>query len=208
MNVKKIGFYTTVMPKEQLNVTNKTFSISMICSMVILFSIASKETSTRIINPKNSRENQLDFISLGHEKLFSFSCSSPKTRDWKKKFSFAPWSTRLKERILVLISKIRIPSNFPNELSYYFKKNKEIISHFLWKVSVQLQATNQILKNPRENCLNHDSRFRLEVWDWRELFSVSSWSLRLSARNSRLVSMCNVWIGDILILVLRLKKCF
>ena len=44
MNVKKIGFYTTVMPKEQLNVTNKTFNISMICSMVILFSIASKES--------------------------------------------------------------------------------------------------------------------------------------------------------------------
>ena len=57
------------------------------------------QSIARILDPWNSRENQLDFFSLDHEKWFSISRSRLETRDWKKKFSFSSRSTRLKERI-------------------------------------------------------------------------------------------------------------
>ena len=57
------------------------------------------QSIARILDPGNSRENQLDFFSLDHEKWFSISRSRLETRDWKKKFSFSSRSTRLKERI-------------------------------------------------------------------------------------------------------------
>ena len=53
------------------------------------------QSIARILNPGNSRENQLDFFSLDHEKWFSISRSRLETRDWKKE-------------ILVLVSKHEI----------------------------------------------------------------------------------------------------
>ena len=92
-------------------------------------------------------------------------------------FSFSSRNTRLKKEILVLVSKHEIErKNFSfssRKMRFSFKfLNKNIciilrkvkkLKAFFWKISVQAQATNQILVNSREKCLNFDSRSRLEV---------------------------------------------
>ena len=57
--------------------------------------VCSPHSIARILDPGNSRENQLDFFSLDHKKWFSISRSRLETWDWKKE-------------ILVLISKHEI----------------------------------------------------------------------------------------------------
>ena len=63
----------------------------LFCCFITLFGAGGTidQSIARILNPGNSRENQLDFFSLDHEKWFSISRSRPETRDWKKKFSFS-----------------------------------------------------------------------------------------------------------------------
>ena len=65
----------------------------------------------------------------------------------------------------VFVMKNEIPFKFPNGRSCIYLRNvKNIDSPPLWKISLQLQATNHILENSRENFINLD--FVL-VWDWR-----------------------------------------
>ena len=74
----------------------------MLCSRVISLSHASKESSTRIIDPGNSRENQFDFsrsairndflflvLLLKHDIEKRNSRSRHEARDWKKNVSFS-----------------------------------------------------------------------------------------------------------------------
>ena len=96
-------------------------------------------------------------------------------------FSFSSRNTRLKKEILVLVSKheierknfsfssrkTRFSFKFLNKSRCNILRKIKKLKVFFWKISVQAQATNQILVNSRENCLNLDSRSRLEVWDWR-----------------------------------------
>lgn len=91
------------------------------------------QSSTRILDPKNSRENQLDFVSLNHQTQFSISRSCLETREGNKEFP-------------VFVMKNEIPFKFPNGRSCIYLRNvKKIDSPLLWKISLQLQATNQIL---------------------------------------------------------------
>ena len=66
--------------------------------------LCSIQSSTRILDPGNSRENQPDFFSLDHEKLFSSSRFRLETRDWKKKFLFSSRSLKLNARNSRLVS--------------------------------------------------------------------------------------------------------
>ena len=135
----------------------------------ITLSVCSAQSSTRILEPGNSRENQLDLFSLDHLKWFSISrFLSRNTRlkrnsgsclevwDWEKKFSFSSRKTRV-----------------PFEL-YYFSKNLEIKSPFLWKI-LNISPSNKT-----------ESREFLQ-----ELSSSQSsfWSRKLKIMNLDLVSM-------------------
>ena len=70
----------------------------------ITLSVCSAQSSTRILEPGNSRENQLDLFSLDHLKWFSISrFLSRNTR--LKRNSGSCLNTRLREKVLVLVSK-------------------------------------------------------------------------------------------------------
>ena len=70
------------------------------------------------------------------------------------------------KKIPVLVSKNEIFIQISREKKTYdFKKFWENNSLFL-KIYVNKQAINVIPENSRENCLNLDSRSRLDVWDW------------------------------------------
>ena len=75
------------------------------------------QSIARILDPGNSRENQLEFFSLDHEKWLSISRS--RLEKQYKKFSFSSWSTRLKERISRL-EKWDFHSNFSIKVDVLF----------------------------------------------------------------------------------------
>ena len=103
----------------------------------------------------------------------------------KKIFPFSSRNTRLVKKIPVLVSEIEIFIQISREKrTYYFKKFWENNSLFL-KIYVNKQAINVIPENSRENCLNLDSRSRLDVRDWKKKFLFSSRSTRMRERNSR-----------------------
>ena len=62
-----------------------------------------------------------------------------------------------------LSRKMRFSFKFLNKSRCIILRKIKKLKVFFWKISVQAQATNQILVNSRENCLNLDSRSRLEV---------------------------------------------
>ena len=120
------------------------------------------------------------YLARPWEIIFYFSLSSRNTRLKKRnsRLEVQDW----KKEILVLVSKNEIFIQISREKkTYHFKKFWEINSRFL-KISINKQATNVIPKNSRENCLNLDSRSRLEARDWKKKFS--SRSTRLRERNS------------------------
>ena len=56
---------------------------------------------------------------------------------------------------------------FLNEKRFIiFRKVKKLLVLF-WKASVQLQAQNDILKKSCVNCVNRDSRSRLEIENYK-----------------------------------------
>ena len=76
---------------------------------------------------------------------------------------------------------------------------------FLW-ILARIVFISILVLISKSEIEDNKSRSRLDVWDWVTFFSVLSRSLRLSVINSHLdVRDC---IGEILILVLRMKKCF
>ena len=84
------------------------------------------QSSTRIPDPWNSRENQLDFFSLNHE----ISRSLLEKWDWKRKFSFSSHIMRLKERI----SRSRLEISQLKK-RYHFQKNEKINIHCIGNIS-------------------------------------------------------------------------
>ena len=129
---------------------------------------ALSQSIARILDPGNSRENQLDFFSLDHEKWFSISRSRLETRDLKKEILVLVSKHEIERKNFSFSSrKTRFSFKFLNKSRCNILRKIKKLKVFFWKISVQAQATNQILVNSRENCLNLDSHSRLEVWDWR-----------------------------------------
>ena len=133
---------------------------------------------------ENSRENQLDYISLGHEKWFSFSRYSLETRDWRKKFAMKheiewnsdfsrrerelfPWNFRMKvivlRKIMILLAlsfgKYQSGCMHPIRFS-------RILVRIIW-----ITILNFVLKYEIEGNV---SQSHLEAWDWLPEILVSS----------------------------------
>ena len=110
---------------------------------------------------ENSRslENQLDFFSQDHEKLFSISQSRLETLDWRRTFLFSSRSTRLQgQNSCFRLKKWNFHLNFPikeNEstiLKERFYENSPIkIAHFdktMWVVVQTNGIPNPLAASP------------------------------------------------------------
>ena len=105
----------------------------------------SDQISTRILDAKNSLENQLDFVLLDHKTRFSISRSRLETRNGNKEFPFFPME----------------------EVVFIYEILRKLTAFFFGKYQSSCKKTNQIFKNSRENFIKLDPCSRLEVWDWR-----------------------------------------
>ena len=119
------------------------------------------------------KEENLDLVSKHETERKKFSISS---RELKKASRYALRCTPRYNQFIVHWNLTKKETLFQEIL-----KN----THLFLKISINKKTKNVILENSRENCLNLNSRSRLETRDWKMKFPFSSRSTRLRKRNSR-----------------------
>ena len=76
---------------------------------------------------------------------------------------------------------------------------------FFLKILVNKGAIYVILENSRKNCLNLESRSRLEAWDWKKEILVFVSKPEILKRNYRSRLEARDWKREILVLVSRIE---